>query len=251
MPIPREVSNTWLYDRSGHPLNGIPLAAVQNIGFIAGHRIYSNDFHSYNGPRQAAATSGDWVLTETSTGTANVIKIADSKAGGWLQSTTDIADNDFNILELQGEPWRYVAGKKMWFEIRIECDDVDDGELHFGLNIADTSPIASAPSDGLFFSKAEASTKMTFNAVKDSSAATIGNLDPAVMADNTSRVYTFYVDATGAVYVYCDWLLCGSIAAGNTSLPDDEDLHFSIGNQTGSTDAHTLYIDYVVIAQEV
>lgn len=244
-----DAANVFLYDRVGHPLHGIPLQAVAEIGALTGYTFYSDPFINYNGPR-TAGTDGWWTLTETAAGAGNAqrVDVDDSRRGGWLKMLTDNGNDDIETLEMEGEPWRYVVGKKMWFAIRVEFSDVD-GEKFFGLAIADTTPIAGV-SDGLYFSKADAATAMSFSATKNSVSTTLSNIDPSALADAVSREYAFYIDETGKISVYVDWVLCGTIAAGNANIVDDEDIHLTLSVQTTTTAAQSMSIDYVLICQQ-
>jgi hypothetical protein len=247
----RDTANTLLYNRPSHHLNGAPLDAVTHLGWVVDYRWEATDFHIYTGPN-TAGESGGWLLTETAAGSGNAQRVDsdDSAEGGWLKLLTDDGDNDTEILEQVGESWRYRAGKKMWFVTRIKVSDADDGEALFGLAISDTSPIGSLPSDGLFFEKAETATAMDFHARKNGTSSELTSIDPTALADNTAREYAFAVDSDGKVTVYVDGVEAGTVAAGNTNLPDDEDLHVVFAYQTGAAAAKSMSVDGYLVAEE-
>jgi hypothetical protein len=247
----QDAANVFLYDRPGHFLHSAPLPAVGKLGWISGYRWEASDFVAYSGPN-TAGEGGGWLLTETAAGSGNAqrVDVDDSAQGGWLKLLTDDGDNDTEILERVGEPWRYVAGKKLWFATRVKLSDANDGEAFFGLAIADTSPIASLPSDGLFFEKAETATKMDFHARKNGSSTELAAIDPTDLSDSVAREYALAVDSNGTVSVYVDGVLAGTVAMGNTNLPDDEDLHVVFAFQTGAAAAKSMSVDGYLVAVE-
>lgn len=239
------------YYNPGHYLNGAPLDALVRIGQLSNMRWWATDFTEYEGPN-TAGEAGGWTLTETAAGVGNAqrVDIDDSAEGGWLKMLTDNGDNDTEILQRTGEPWRYVLGRRMWFAIKVRTTTANDGEMFFGLAITDTSPIASAPSDGLYFEKAETATAMNFHARKGAAETQLTAIDPTALADATARIYAFFIERTGAVSVYVDGILAGTIAAGNVNMPDTEDLALMFAYQTGAAAAKSMDIDWVVVATE-
>lgn len=242
-----------------HPFHKVPRGAVDGIARISGYQYYATDFLTYAGPN-TAGEAGGWTLTETACGLGgtNRVDIDNSAQFGKLLLATDDADNDLENLQMTGEPWRYVVGKQLWFFCEFEISDANDCECFLGLAITDTSLIASGPSDGLFFEKAETATALDFNAVKDTcnvEDTTIAH----TLADATARIIGFYVDTNGDIHVYDGLASSGidaltevaTVQAGSASIPDDEDLAISFSIQAGAAcTTETLALDWLFVCQE-
>lgn len=237
------------YNAFQHPLsNLIPFEVAHKLAFINGLYVYVEPFTHYSGPA-TAATSGGWVLTEIAAGSGNAqaVRLQDN-AQGVLELVTDNGDNDAEILQKLGEQYKYVVGKHSGFLTRFSSDDVNDGEIHIGLNILDASPIASIPTDGLFFHKAETAVRMSFSAIKNNANQETVVVDQADMVDGEYRIYGFHVLPSGSIQVLwgTNWhniQVVGSIAAGDLGIPDDEALAFHAAIQTGAVDVTTLRIN--------
>jgi hypothetical protein len=224
-------------------LAGMPFdIAMQGIPALRAKFGWALDPVCYNGPFQAG-TSGGFVLTEVAAGAGNVFGVnVASELGGGLLIRTDNGDNDTEILQLTGAPYRYTPGKTFTFVIGWKTNDFD-GEMHFGMNISDNSPVASLPSDGLFFTKAEAATVMTFHARKAGVSTTI-NVGPTIV-NNTVIYYVISVSEFGRIDVWSGLsmtalALAGSVAAGNANIPNTSDLGLHLAVQTGQA-ASTLW----------
>jgi hypothetical protein len=107
-----------LYSNSGHFLDGAPLEAVNTLSRIPGDaehvRMHSwvNDFAHYSGPN-TAGEAGGWLLTETAAGGTNRVDVDDDAPYGILRLSTGTTDDNSEILQMRGEPWKYVVGKKL------------------------------------------------------------------------------------------------------------------------------------------
>lgn len=195
--------------------------------------VWFDDFDAY--------VAGNWTVTETDAGATQAITDAD---GGVLALTNSAADNDLNQIQWAKETFRLAANKKLWMKARFKVSDATQSDLLVGLYITDTSPVASKPSDGVFFQKLDGSTSLTLEVGKNStySSATV-----ATMASDTYVVVGLYYDGT-AFQVFANDVRVGSVAA--TNLVDDEDLAVGIAVQNGDANARTLSIDYLMIAKE-
>lgn len=195
--------------------------------------VWFDDFDAY--------VAGNWTVTETDAGATQAITDAD---GGVLALTNSAADNDLNQIQWAKETFRLAANKQLWMKARFKVSDATQSDLLVGLYITDTSPVASKPSDGVFFQKLDGSTSLTLQVGKNStySSATV-----ATMANDTYVVVGLYYDGT-AFQVFANDVRVGSVAA--TNLVDDEDLAVGIAVQNGDANARTLSIDYLMIAKE-
>ncbi len=236
-----------------NPLNSWPYMALDNISEVTGYQYYSKDFcapEDYSGPATAGTEQG-WVITDN--GTA-AIAIAESAQFGRLEVDTSGTENDMTQMQMVGEPWRYVAGKRMGFMAKIRFSDANDSEKFIGLSIIDTSLIASEPSDGLYFHGAETETQLNFSAAKGSVRTKL-SLITGTFTDGAYRVVGFVVNRNGSVSVYdgltiAGLALVGTIQSGLSSLPNDQDLSLSIAIQTGNTGVESIDLDWITIFQE-
>lgn len=200
------------------------------------YTTYFNDFLIY--------TSGDWNITKVDGGTdgAEVLSIA-NKAGGFLTVTTNDADNDAQTLQLKGESFKFVSGKKAFFETRFNLVDATQSDALIGLVITDTTPLAN--SDGVYFLKTDGAATVDFLVNKNSTATTESAV--ATLSDNTNVKLGFYFNGTD-LYVFVDGVQIASVAT--TNLPDDEDLTVTMHIQAGEAAAKTINVDYVLAAFE-
>lgn len=196
--------------------------------------VWFDDFDAY--------VAGNWTVTETQAGATQAIIDAD---GGVLALTNSAADDDLNQIQWSKETFRLAPRKKLWMKARFKVSNATQSDLLVGLYITDTSPVASKPSDGVFFQKLDGSTSLTLQVGKNStySSATV-----ATMADDTYVVVGLYYDGLNPIQVFANDVRVGTVAA--TNLVDDEDLAVGIAVQNGDANARTLSIDYLLIAEE-
>ena len=193
---------------------------------------YMEDFDYY--------VAGDWTVTETDAGATQALTDGD---GGLLLITNTAADNDLVALQKKGESFRFSSGKQLYFEARFKVSDATQSDLSIGLQITDTSPLDV--SDGVFFTKADGSTSVSFLVEKNGTATTTS---VATMANDTFITLGFNYDG-GAVMQYCvNGVVAGTSAV--TNLPDDEDLTISFAIQNGEAVAKTMTVDYIFVAKE-
>lgn len=128
-------------------------------------REFFDDFDNY--------TAADWTITETGTGTRAV----QNETGGVLKITNGASDDDANFLQWSGntlastaETWKFVAGRPLYFGARVKLSDATQSDFVFGLQIADTTPLAV--SDGVYFRKDDGDAYLDFVVIKDSTAST-------------------------------------------------------------------------------
>lgn len=192
-----------------------------------------NDFDTY--------TVGDWTVTETQAGATQAITDAD---GGVLALVNSAADDDLNAIQLKNETFKWESGKQMWLRARFKVSDATESDLILGLYITDTSPLASLPSDGLYFYKADGSTSLLFSVRKNgtSSSTTLGTLvsDTYVvaMAYWDGNQWNAWFDTTPAAPI-----------TDTTNVVDDEELAIGMAVQNGEAVAKTLSVDYLLVSK--
>lgn len=195
--------------------------------------VWFDDFDAY--------VSGNWTVTETQAGATQAIVDGD---GGIIALTNSAADDDVNQIQWAKETFRLVVGKQTWMKVRFKVSDATQSDVLIGLWITDTSPVASKPSDGFFFSKLDGSTSMTLQVGKNTtySSGTVAT----IVADTYITVAAYYDGST--ITYFANDVRVGSLAA--TNLCDDEDLAVGITVQNGEAAAKTLSVDYLMIAKE-
>lgn len=224
---------------------------MTGIAFLAGRDgSPKTDFHEwFNDFDFYLAT--DWVITETGSGTR---AIAQAK-GGVLVITNAAADNDHNMIQLRdvasgqvAEHWKFESGKRMYFGARFKVSDMTESDWQIGLQITDTSPIASAPSDGVYFGKDDGDNDLDCYVIGSSTST--GSLAPSSMvslADDTWYVMEFYYDGGSFITFYVDGVIVGSVDTDN--MPSTE-LVVSFAIQNGAGAAKSMSIDWIRVIQE-
>lgn len=214
---------------------------------------YFNDFSTY--------AAGDWTVT-ASTGTTALT----SGAGGKIIQSTAASNNDVQANEQVTTSWQFIAGAQLWFNINVALSDATSSLFLAGL--ANTFA-TMAPTDGVYFSKAAASTTLNLIVRKASTSTTIA---VGTMANATAYSLGFYYDGkeSPTLYVYSSIGLPANNAFGQpyypggvvvaaagaesanvlTNLPTAA-LTLGFGVKAGAVAIKTSTVDYVLAAQEV
>ena len=200
------------------------------------HLIYSNDFFTYH--------ADEFTITTTEGGSGDASEALTSLAGGALLITNDDADNDHDFFQLKGESFKYSSTKNMFFKARFKVNDATQSDIVMGLQITDTSPLATT--DGIFFRKADGATSIELVIEKDSTETTVSC---GTAADDTFMTLGFYYDPKDRKFhVYKDNVKVGT--GVNTNAPDDEELAVSFAIQNGAAAAKSMTLDYISAGKE-
>ncbi|MBD3643549.1 hypothetical protein [Alcanivorax sp.] len=200
---------------------------------------YFNDFNAF--------AAGDWTITTVEAGGGSASEAVTDKLGGALLLTNDAADNDYDNLILAGEGFQFTAGKKLWFEAKLQVSDATESDVFVGLAIKTaTDPVGTAPTDGAFFRKDDGDTDVDFVVTKDSTATTSTEL--ATLADATDITLSFYYNGVDNIAVWVNGGLVDNVAV--TNIPDDELIAPMMHIQNGAAAAKTMTVDYILAAQE-
>ena len=177
-------------------LSGITQAAnFQPLGqlgipdpFFYGY--YEDDFLPYN--------SALYTVTTPNGGT--VANTAASGSGGRILMTTGAAAGNFCELQLPAAAFQYVAGKKLAYMCRLQVANITTSAIIAGLINTTATPF-SAVADGIYFSKAAASTNLVLNVVTGSSS--IGTVTMSGLLTNATDIdIGFYVDRLGNIKIF-------------------------------------------------
>ena len=232
--------------------NGITTGAVDSLfgdfeGVSQSETItFFDDFMPY--------TDTEWVKTAVSAGTGtSAAAQSDTYIGGAVVITNAANEDDGLFLQHSHdggtndlEAWRIQSGKKTWFKAKFQGVDVDQTDFMVGIHITDTTPIAGAPSDGIWFQSDDGDAFIDLHCVKnsvDTAATAIGT-----MTDATDIEVGFYWDGVSKIHYFIDNVKVGSIAS--TTIPDDEYMAISFGCQNGEATANTMTVDYIFCASE-
>ncbi len=196
---------------------------------------YFNDFFQYD--------ATDWVLTTAEAGAGSASEaIADDETGGVLLITNAGGSGDHDNFQLSkdggtndSETYLFATGKKAWFSTKFKSNDGDQVHIFIGLHITNTDPVATAPTDGVYFEITGG--VITFvvrkNGVSSSEVLT------AILGDDTFISLGFYWDGVNSFRVFVnDSEVSNTVGSG--TLPDDELLTLSFGVENEEADTNTL-----------
>lgn len=185
--------------------------------------------------------ASDWVVTETQVGATQAI--AADAVNGALLLTNSAADDD--VVQLQSaEEWlKLAAGKKLWFETKLQISDVTESDFFVGLATTDTSIIAGT-TDCVGFRKLDGvATPVAIT--EDNTSETTTTL--AAMTAATDVVLGFYWDGVGSVHFYVNrnW-----VATHTANIEQTNKLALTFCLQNGEAAAKTMQIDYFFVCKQ-
>jgi len=207
-----------------------------------GSHVFEEDFYTF--------TAAQW--TETDVQGVNTVAIADGD-GGIITLTLAGADNDEVALQrvaagITVESYLFDPDRRFFIDILATLSEVTLTEMLIGLAITDAT-LLPAPTDGLYFHKAEGAGLVTLDARKDDVEVS-GNVGTIVDA-TAFRLQAFYdgEGTAGRLYGALDGVI-GSFSEPNLSFPDDEELTISFAVRAGEAAAKVLTMDRIVVIQE-
>lgn len=203
---------------------------------------YFDDFNAY--------VAANWILTETAAGSTElivagnngVLAITNVSAGASDEASIQWCGTAAAVIP----QWTFDSTKDFVMNARFKVSDATNTGFVIGLAIADTTPVASLPANGIFFNKVAASTSLLGNlrASAASSTVTLGTL-----ANDTYVQAAFnYSAATGYWQGYLNDVLVGSLTTAPTA--PSVALAPTIGLLNATALAHVLSIDYIQLAQQ-
>ncbi len=242
-------------------------AAMGSLVFPDPSRCHTwfDDFDRFfvGAPGEDPAIYGDWILTQITGSTATAyVQNAD---GGVVALANDSTAAHGVAVQWSGEAvtsgpaarasetFSWDSALPMWFKTRFKVDDATNSAFVMGLQITDTTPFAV--SDGLYFSKADTSTSVSFNAIK-TGAGTTTVTGVATMANDTyielAFAYLPYGDGQGStmptLLLYANNVKVGQITTF-TNVPT-RTLTISAAMQNGAAGASTILSwDYALVSK--
>lgn len=203
---------------------------------------YFDDFNAY--------IAANWILTETAAGSTETIVTGNFGVLAFTNVSAGAADEASiqwcGTAAAVVPQWTFDATKDFIMVVRFKVSDATNTGLIIGLAVADTTPVASLPANGIFLNKVAASTSLLGNlrASAASSTVTLGT-----MANDTYVTAAFnYSAATGYWQGYFNDVLIGSLTTSPTA--PSVALAPTIGLLNATAIAHVLSIDYIHLAQQ-
>lgn len=226
------------YSTTNYP-NGVTNAAMQTVmyGYVAEDpsvvHAYWNDFDSID-------VAGDWTLTTV--GTTPTAAVAAGN-GGILSMVNSAANNDLDSLQLKAASFAIVPGSRSWFKCRFNISNATNAALTIGLIQTTTTPLTVT--DGIYFSKAAASTTLNMILAKSSATTTVV---VGTLANTTYVNVGWHYDGQSSVTAYLNGVRVGGTTV-LTNLPTANlNVTMAVGNGTAA--ANTLLVDYILAANE-
>lgn len=206
------------------------------------YTLFFDDFLTY--------TAGNWVVTETDAGATQAIVAAGE--GGQLAITNTATDAD--NVSLQWGPggstvatqFTWDSAKDMVVAARFKSAAVVDQAIVIGLAIADTSPAASLPANGIFFYKADGAATLVAS-VRKAGASTSVSLG-SMVADTFVDVVLFYTAADGTWRAYLNGTMIGALSTA--SISPTAALAPTMALLNGDAVANVLTVDRLIVAKQ-
>jgi len=173
---------------------------------------------------------------------AEIIAVEDGVVGGVLKSTTNDAANDRNSLQLNGEQFMLAAGKKLWYETMVKMDDITKADILVGLHISEVDPL-TALTEGVYFRRLHTGHWIGITENGGAETAVDTGIDPVNLTFNRLG---FYFDGLGYVFFYVDGVPVGNSL---TNIPAAQTLSPGHAVNTSEAVLHSLYLDYIKVAQ--
>lgn len=192
----------------------------------------------------ALDSTNDWTVVKDSSATAAIV--ADT-VGGEL-ALTSAATTDDDGASIQGnEVFAVTAGKNIFFQTRVKCNDADQTDICVGLtvNFATNPEAMLTAADRIVFQVNDGDASILCKTEKNGTETSTDSLVDLV--DNTYVVLAFSVNGTGSVQFYVNGAL---VATHTTNIPDDENLAVGAMSVSGSaTGTRATTLDYIAAAQ--
>lgn len=156
----------------------------------------------------AAATDGDYVLTQATAGTAAVSTAASGVLE--LDSGSSTSTQGANLQRVKS-PFVLAAGKGLWFEARVKVvDTFDKVELFVGLSEIDTSIIAASANSSANHIGFECVTDDGLLVFVSEKASARGTTTGVQLAEDTYVDLGFYCDGLTTIQPYVNGVAVGT-----------------------------------------
>lgn len=203
--------------------------------------LLDEEFCSYN----AQATTGDYTLTQATTGTA---AISTADIGSLLVDSGSTTQGQGANLQRLKSMFLPATGKDLWFEAKVRVNTSLSGQFFFGLKASNTTIIAANAVNGnnhLGFSSVTGDGVMLFNANKAGTATTQAAV--TLVAGTAVRLGFYYDGTADTCQPYVNGVATGN-AIATTYIPKVA-VYPSFVCQTNGTTQPTLTIMGYRVAQ--
>jgi len=206
------------------------------------------------------ATVGDWTFAGDATGT----QLATDGKGGELSILTHSDDEDESYLSSYNEPFIFNTTDRVSFACRCRLTEANTDEANIIIGLSDTvgadsmvdagaGPMASF--DGAVFYKVDGT--MTWGFCTSNAAAQTKTANVVTFTSASQYVVGFEYDpADGVTATITPWIYnetTGVMTIGTAhelTIAGLQEMHVLLGAKAGGTNAETLVVDYVDVAQE-
>ena len=185
-----------------------------------------------------------WTVTTVEAGAGSATEVFGGPGGVLtLKNAADAADSDEIQKELHTV--NLTAAKNLYFQTRIKLDAAATTQMVAGLVVIDTSVLASAPTDGIYFSTATTDADLLATTRASSTGAGVSSGVDAV--DDTWVKLGILFKGTSLFYyiddVHVSTQTSNIPAAGAVLVP-------TFGELNGAGTTNSMSIDYYTIHQE-
>lgn len=237
-----------------HPLDGAPIEVVGQMGdLIDNGQVHSFDhFVNYAGPL-AEGSAGGYTLVGT-TGTATLAHTGEDH-GKITVLTGTTEDNNF-VFRNDAHTVNYATDKLILWAVKLSITDANDMEFYAGLAVVAADWVATLPTDGFFFEKAETATNFDFHVrasgtstenAADFSGLTVGDGEDVVLV---IRIENGHI--TPYVWHSDTWYTGTTVLSSDANVPaTTADLEAQVAAETGNAGAEGAEIDWIYVSKEV
>lgn len=154
------------------------------------------------------ALSASGLYTITQGGTSPVVHTPGD--GGLALFTTGAVANNFAEIQLPAASFTLALPKKLFYMVRLQISDATNSAFVAGLVNTNTTPFSAGITDGVWFSKANATTQVQINTAV-ASAIVSTNIPGATITAATNIDLAFYLTRLGDILVFFGSQLVGFI----------------------------------------
>jgi len=202
--------------------------------------VYWEDFDRFR--------AADWIITVVEAGAGSATQALTDGDGGRLLLTNDNAIADRITLALSAENVLFERGKKLWFSTRIKISEIGNNIVIIGLILKSVTNPTGVVTDGVYFQLDGGANNIEFIVIKNSQQI-FTTANPTLTA-NTDFTLSYFYDGKDKITVYFNGGIIFTVATSTTTLPDDEVLGPMMFTENFTAVAHTLEIDYIMVAKE-
>ncbi len=234
---------------------GLPVKFEGELSDCRSVFTFWDDFLGYVGGSIDAAK---WLETET-TGTVTSVAATDTSqefAGGLVGLTTEATSTDICAMTANGEHFQIAPGYPLYYETRFSITNTGTAGCFLGLTDFNVSENAFVTPDSPAIGFRPNADKMDVTAVNAGGTNVTAVADLMTIADNIWYRAAFYYDGDNTVTFYM------AIADGPFNpikvmhldvtadyVPKELFCTPNFTNETYTTGAATLYVDYVLVQQ--